>query len=284
MFHPSTAALRPVTTCKSPASPALPSCHPQRLHCSWRPWTIRLGIRKRLELNSVQHFCSRLNCYHVFVNKCEITDLKMQPLHLHYSFVPLAYHVLDTCLVVRNQELNRCKSNQKHHPIKSKSCSLWQKQLQFDSRTCGVCVCVFVCGSASLCVSVSLCFCVSVSLSLSLSLSLSVSQTLCLSVSVCLSLSRSFCFSVSQSVCLSVCLPVCLSACLSVCLRACVPACLRARMCFHIAASHNFSTRFCPNISLTSIEKHDLFIILKNICAKGANNNVTSCLLQCLQK
>ena len=80
---------------------------------------------------------------------------------------------------------------------------------------------------------------------------------LCVALWLCVFvfLSLCLCVSVSRSVfCLSVRPSICPSVCLRACMRACV---VRERMFFHIAPNHNFS--FCPNISLTSIEKHKSF-------------------------
>jgi len=130
-------------------------------------------------------------------------------------------------------------------------------------------VCVSVCLSVSLALSVSVCLCVSVSVCLSVcqSVCLSVCQSVCLSVSVsvCLSFSVSVCLSVSVSVCLCVSVSVCLSSCQSVCLSSCQSVCLSScqSVCLSVCLSVCVSVclcvcRYCLLLVVTRV--HQVYI------------------------
>src|SRR4029434_10368300 len=92
-----------------------------------------------------------------------------------------------------------CASSNSHRNYSFRRGSLWSVRSAVSAE--GVCVCVFLCVSLSLCFSISVFLCVSLSLCFSLFLYLCVS--LCFSISVFLYLCVSLCFSISVFLCVS---------------------------------------------------------------------------------
>ena len=104
---------------------------------------------------------------------------------------------------------------------------------------------VFLCVSASLCIS--LCFCVGLSVCLCVTLCISVCLSVCLCITLCISVCLSVC--VCISVCLSVCL--CVTLYISVCLSVCV--CVTLCVCLYVCASLCVSLCVCVGSELSDI-------------------------------
>ena len=127
--------------------------------------------------------------------------------------------------------------------------------LSAQMHTVCLCVCVSVCLCVSLCVSVCLCVSLCVSVCLCASLCVSVRLCVCLCVSLCVSvcLCASLCVSVRLCVCLcvSLCVSVCLCAslCVSVCL--CVSLCVSVRLCASLCVSVCVSVCLCVSLCVS---------------------------------